>query len=651
MTANCSTSEPGDRTYLLVLTSYLSLLLVFSSFFYLGTEDYETIVAVNLIEQGIPIGKSTGWPYLPLTPYLYYLYSLAFGGSLLGFRILTVLFMLASVLPIFWTLRYLCPPFLSFALTIFSFSLTTLPQPRLEYYIEAAFLAYAIYFAVRSIDSTSQRDVYLSGIFLTVAFASRGFPNSALLLVLLPAALVLAHRFVESRPGCFEQQNPWLSTPGRKKLTGLLLSACCCVLLIALFKKTAFHAAIFEYARMRGPAEFQNVKDLQDSLTLILITIAIAIYGLVTWRQKFRPLRVDIPASEQTESHGDLATRQLLLPFFLCGLAALLLLFLIGQPLEHIVFFLFPLDMFLDHAKQLTSGRTYVIPFFVCLSGTLFYLYFNGVVVSKRAKIALFLTFLLPATFTRFFPSYNMLYFISFALGIFVSAILPAAIKGLFRDNTSITARLQLTLGIFFTVFAVSSNIFLLMKTQVEDLQHHRVATIAQEPVAGIFIEKDVLAYFATVDQSLKSLGAEMQDVAFFSNRYLNYVPLIYGYKDVMAGQNLITGLGKTWSYDDILKVEGVSSESALDWPGMVYSWREVAVQKLAESGADIIVMSLYDSSKAHQSMQPSADPFREYLRSNFRIANIIEPKMKIHRRSIAAEGAVILIRKTSLRD
>ena len=62
-----------DVFCLAILILYLGIVFVFSSYFYLATEDYEAVTAVETIRAGQLIGKSTGWPYTPLAAYLYLL--------------------------------------------------------------------------------------------------------------------------------------------------------------------------------------------------------------------------------------------------------------------------------------------------------------------------------------------------------------------------------------------------------------------------------------------------------------------------------------------------------------------------------------------------------------------------------------------------
>jgi hypothetical protein len=104
--------------------------------------------------------------------------------------------------------------------------------------------------------------------------------------------------------------------------------------------------------------------------------------------------------------------------------------------------------------------------------------------------------------------------------------------------------------------------------------------------------------------------------------------------------------LGKVWSYDDVVKIEGVESADPFDWPGLIYRWRAALVDKLEESGSKVIVMSLFDMETLEQELSPSSDPFREYLRRNFRISDVIEPMMDLYRRSSLPEGAIIFVKQ-----
>ena len=148
-----------DFSYLALLLTYFGLIFVFSAFFYLATEDYEAVTAVERIRSGQLIGKSTGWPYTPLGGYLFYLGSLGFGDSILGFRLLTCLLIVSSIVPLYLTLRTLSDPPVAFALTLLSFSVSTFPHPRLEYFIEGSVAAYAIFCGVRFMQR--KRRVYL----------------------------------------------------------------------------------------------------------------------------------------------------------------------------------------------------------------------------------------------------------------------------------------------------------------------------------------------------------------------------------------------------------------------------------------------------------------------------------------------------------
>jgi hypothetical protein len=119
----------------------------------------------------------------------------------------------------------------------------------------------------------------------------------------------------------------------------------------------------------------------------------------------------------------------------------------------------------------------------------------------------------------------------------------------------------------------------------------------------------------------------------------------VYGWRDSLAGQNLMIQLGKLWSYDDLIKIKGVESDNVFDWAGLIYRWREAAVVRLEESQVRLIVMSLYDEAVLEEELEPSLDPLREYLRQNFSVTDIIEPTMTLYRRSNFPEGAVILRR------
>ena len=188
-----------DFSYIALLLAYLGVLFVFSSYFYLATEDYEAVTAVEMIRRNALIGRSTGWPYTPLAGYLFYLYSLGFGDSVLGFRLLTALLILVATVPVYLTLRTISDPFMAFALTLLSYSLSTFPHPRLEYFVEGAIAAFAIYFGVKFLQTDRRAYVYCCAVFAFLAFASRGHPNSSALLFLLPFSLMIVPWIIASR--------------------------------------------------------------------------------------------------------------------------------------------------------------------------------------------------------------------------------------------------------------------------------------------------------------------------------------------------------------------------------------------------------------------------------------------------------------------
>jgi len=215
-----------------------------------------------------------------------------------------------------------------------------------------------------------------------------------------------------------------------------------------------------------------------------------------------------------------------------------------------------------------------------------------------------------------------------------------------FKDQGLIASRIQWTLAICFLLFAIGSNLTLMVVTQLSDLSSGRVLQMNRGPVKGIFVEKDVVDFFHAIHSSIEGVARQDEKFAFLSNRYLNYVPLIYGYEDVLAGQNLVIGLGKLWSFDDVLKRTGALSKSRFDLNGMIYNWRSVGLEKIERSKARVMVVSFYRANPVSQKLEPSSDPFKEYLRQHFIVGRVVEPTMKIHRRSAFSEGAVIFIRK-----
>jgi hypothetical protein len=634
----------ADRLCLIILLACLGTLLCFSSFFYLTTEDYEAVVASRLIREGTTIGRSTGWPYTPLTPYLFYPYAVLFGENILAFRLLTASLTLASIFPIYRVLRSLCTPFLSFALTWFSFSLMTFPHPRLEYYVEAAFLSFAIYFAVEVIRENKRRDVYLCAMFLFAAFASRGFPNVAILVGVMPLALVFVLRLIRPEHVPFSRRSASPDWQRRRWLGGLLLFSSCIGFLIAFMKKAVHNTLFYEYASLVGAESFAAMKEIRSLVWLACLVLLLVVYGALSWK-KFCPSHAESDVDQFPQANRDLSVYQLVLPFAVCGLVFLIIGF-VAYATNDLFFFLFPLDIFLDHTRQLSSGRSYVVPLFISLVALMIFLRGFEETSLHKTRIALFLILLLPSTFVRFFPTYNMLYLVSFTVAVFVCVILPRFVQDYLKNRGFIALRIQWTLAICLLLFATGSNLTLLVATQLSDLSSGRVLQMNRGPVKGIFVEKDVVDFFHAIHSSIEGIARQDEKFAFLSNRYLNYVPLIYGYEDVFAGQNLVTGLGRLWSLDDVLKRNGALSKSRFDPNGMIYNWRNTGLERIERSKARVIVMSFYGPEALSRKLESSADPFKEYLRQHFIFGKVIEPAMKIHRRSHFSEGAVIFIRK-----
>jgi hypothetical protein len=636
----------SDSFYLTILLIYLGSMLVFSSLFYLSTEDYEAVTAVLNIRQGLTVGKSTGWPYGPLAPYLFYACAVFFDESILVFRLLTAGLLLGSIFPLYFTLRYLSTPFVAFAVTLFSFSLTTFPDPRLEYYVEAAFLSFAIYFAVRFIQQIKSRDLYLCAVFLLIAFGSRGYPNVAILLGLIPMGLIAVIAVFKERTSSIDESHGVFLSLMTKKGTAILLYGLCAGVLMAFLKNAVFYPFLFHYGSIVGPASFRLIKEYRTALGIFLITIPILIYFALRWIETgSATIPSGCPQAQKSPLKIETVRFQkILLPFVACGLTGVILLWSAGYTVDDFISFLFPLDALRDHVRQIRSGRSYVIPLFFSYGAGIWYLHLTDRISLMNAKVGGFLVLLLPATFVRFFPGYNMLYLGGFALAVFIVIVVPQ-ITGFFGKHGA-TIRLQRALAIFLILYSVGSNLFLVVRVQLTDLWRGHLIKINHGVMAGIYVEKDVADYFREIQGRLAGSVTGQTQMAFLSHRYLKFVPLQYGWNDVVAGHNLMIHLGRLWSYDDVVDSESVKTWNKFEPNASVYDWRQAAVDRLSKANTSVIVMSLYDMSAVRKDLLPSADPFREYLRRNFVRSHVIEPAMKIHRRSRFAEGAIIFKRK-----
>ena len=624
----------SDAANLLVLATYLAGMLLHTSLFYLYSEDYELVIATEHVQRGLLVGKSTGWPYGPLSPYLAGGYAWLFGNNILALRIFTAALELSAVFPIYWTLRRLCDPFLASAISLFSFSVFTFPFPRLEYYMEGSLAAFAIFFAVRFLDRERIGNLYGSALFAVAAFAAKGHPNGSLLLVLIPAGL-FAVRCVVGR-NTFLRRGTEALSPGQRltqerpwAFFGLALL--CVFSLVGFLRKTVYKASF-------PTSEFRSVGGL------LLLGLIGVIYVLVH-RTRRRAAEPDEGLTQGAIGEEPrIKASRILAPFVVCASLMPLVLFLAGYSWDDLLFFLFPLDVLLDHVGQVRSGRSWASPLFISFLLMLLYMFRRGLVTSKDGRVSLFLVLLLPATFTRFFPNYNMLYLAGFVVAIFVAIVVPCVVERLL--TMAVAQRLKTTLGIFLVIYAVGSQLLLAVIPQWQDLLAGKLTFVRRWPAGGIFIEKDLEHYFMEVDAVLRQLKAEQKNLAFLSSRYLKYVPLIYGYNDALSGQNVLLGLARMRSYEEVAKTSGVESGRRLDRENMVYAWRQGAIKKMEEAQVDYVVISFYDFKTLAEGLGPPTDSMKLYLSLGFEFVAAIKPYMKLHERSNLPEGAVVLRRK-----
>jgi hypothetical protein len=638
-----------DVFCLAILIFYLGVIFVFSSFFYLATEDYEAVTAVEAIRSGQLIGKSTGWPYTPLAAYLFYLYSLGFGNDVLGFRLVACLLILLATVPIYLILRTICEPFMAFALTLLCHSLSTFPHPRLEYFIEGAVASFAIYFGVKFLQTSRRIYVYCCAVFAFLAFASRGHPNSSALLLLLPSSLLIVdwiirqnwnQNFISLRDTAkyiFADIYNFITARDRRArlfntLAVVVLTTFSFIWVMIFLRKVVYRRLLIEYS---------DVNDLVS--TSVNVNRTFWAWILVIG---FAGIYIAIPPGNGRGGSRIHKLRTLsfaFLPFAVVGSLFVLLAAWVGYSWQELMFFIFPVDIIADHRAVGRIGgiAAGILPAFLGVTATTLYFYLNGWLQKEKAKIALFLLLLTPATFARFFPTYNMLYLGVFPIAVFLGCLLPSVMNYFGATGR----RLTTALAIFFILYSAGSNYLLLVHTQLQDLNTGRLVKLEQGAANGIFVEQDVFELFEDIRRQIERYQLPKEGPnGFLSSRYVKLTPLIYQWPDSFAGENLMIQLGKIWSYDDVIKIDGVESSDVFNWPGLVYRWRQAAVERLEQSNTNVIVMSLYDEKVLEEELMPS-DPFKEYLRQNFRITDVIEPTMRFYRRSIFPEGAVILRR------
>jgi hypothetical protein len=405
---------------------------------------------------------------------------------------------------------------------------------------------------------------------------------------------------------------------------------------LAFLRNAIYKRALIEYVDVNDLApDFSDLS--KQSLKWMLLLVALCAYLMI-----FR-----LPAGKTLLQAWK---SSVIVPFTSVGIMFVAVGIWAGYSIHELMFFIVPTDIIIDHnaVGRIGGGPVGLVPMCFVLVATTFYMYLSNMLPRHKTAVSFLILFLLPAAFVRFFPGYNMLYLGVFAVAVFVCCILPAAMENWTTAKT--IAALKDTVAMFFVIYALASNYFLLVQTQWDDFANNRLIEIEGGSLDGIFVERDVMSFFEDVRQALESHAAGNGQQAFLSHRYLKFVPLLNNGNDVLAGQNLMVHLGKMWSYDDLVKLEGVMSENKLDWPNLIYSWRSAAVEKLENAKVVAIVMSLYDEKILDEEL-PSSDPLRKYLNDHFVLSRVFEPAMKIHRRSSVSEGAVIFFRKANTKN
>jgi hypothetical protein len=538
---------------------------------------------------------------------------------------------------------------MAFALTLLSYSLSTFPHPRLEYFVEGAIAAFAIYFGVKFLQTDRRAYVYSCAVFAFLAFASRGHPNSSALLFLLPFSLMIVPWIIASRAS-WNAAIDRLANQGRLWLTQIrsnvysflfvaILTLASFVWISRFLREVLYRRLFVEYADLNDLSSTW-IKSNSSFWSSLLLMIVATIYLVIRFRGKLKASIV-VVLRRSVSVFG---------AFTVVGGLVVVVALWIGYSVNDLLFFLFPTDIIADHQAvgRIGSRARGVLPVFLIVAAATLYFYLNGQLRADKAAVSLFLLLLVPATFARFFPTYNMLYLGVFPLAVFLGCVLPCVLS---NHHTSYR-RLKKTMLVFFVIYSLGSNYLLFVRTQLADLNAGRLIKLETGPLSRIFVEKDVFQLFEEVRTRLDVHGAANNETkGFLSSRFVKFIPLVYGWSDSLAGQNLMIQLGKIWSYDDLIKIDGVESDDVFNWAGLIYRWRKAAVDRIEQSVTNVLVMSLYEKETLYYDLKPSSDPFKEYLRMNFRVIDVIEPTMTAYRRSSFPEGAVILRRNAQELD
>jgi hypothetical protein len=110
-------------------------------------------------------------------------------------------------------------------------------------------------------------------------------------------------------------------------------------------------------------------------------------------------------------------------PFVVIGISLLLIAIWAGYSFTDLIFFIFPTDIIADHQAvgRIGARARGVLPVFLIVTAATLYCYLSDRMRADKATLSLFLLLLVPATFARFFPTYNMLYLGVFPVAVFLA--------------------------------------------------------------------------------------------------------------------------------------------------------------------------------------------------------------------------------------
>jgi len=531
----CVAKKPDP--YAISVLAYYSFLLVFSAHFYLVDEEIELIHHIlKLRETGI-LRLEDGYPYGGLAVYYFKLITSWFGLGILQIRLAVVPIMLLGILGTYRTLNLLVSARSATAITLLAYSFVTFPWPRIEYFLEGAMVAMALYMAVVYIKRGENRYFLISVAIITIAFFTKGFPQVALLLIIIPLGSVAARRLPSIFLNIFLRwQNLFPDTSPK-----LILGFC-----------TVFAGIVFVtfYLILKSSG---SIPDLNRKYFGIVFMGGIICFALTVVCNYMKWFAVEL---DFTISNAYFTMKRIV---FLITPAIIILLWFIasGHTVDYIINLLYPKDIFSDHqggASGLFGLVIFSISLFIVVLLSLILLKLLQVEIiltTLMFRVLLFMVFIYIAMVVRFVQLYNYLFVIIMLSAIMILFIFEAMKEKIARFPSGMFDKVRTQVVIVIVVCAITLNFLSIAARPIKHLHEGRVTRAELFPIQGIFIDKAMDEYFTKLSVELASHST--MKVAIIGRSFANYYPLLNKLADFENFNNVTIGLSRTRSFGELV--------------------------------------------------------------------------------------------------